>query len=1240
MVERNMIREGFIFNTATSPLNPTFSGSQIVNEKQATDIADENISVSAVTVSATENINLTADLGARWKLNRIELYTDDPSAVNILMDISDNNVEFFPVTMTGSPNLYVGDILDSTISGAPRYIRYNHAAASDVEVFEWKAINDDTLVDFGSDGTQTEVEIEDAPVGRVSDNVQNLQLFNRFHKPGAAFVFIDDTGTAADELFEISTSSNGPWFGRNVQESLQPDNVPWVSGTLDGTHEVAASGFYMNWYDNQSGMSWTPTDSAFSAFNPDPIYGGSLSYITTGLTPTYRSPNAYTDGLTPWQTVTAGVGNINSPHLRNVLVDTDLFDSIRVRLKVSPLALNDTVEGPRVRWRWVDDDNPADPFPLANSSLSQFPFSNFTGDVQDFIFKVGDVPTWSGAPFHMIRGLEIDPFITVTGIGNTYDLYEIEAFNSNGQSRVILDRQPTQSGSRPILIDNNMTSFTSSYSWLLPNTRITQPCIITKVSIVSAGQNSTGAGIFLYRETPDSGNYNFPGVPPIIVPGNDPNIPGGASGDNFEVVATCQFRSMNSAFGTPSTNENWVFWRAEPGDMLGVSSETHSGWTFRYQASGDSNISSWYARNVSSWGNAIVDMESSAVCQSDLNNQDSWEFTTNGIPQVWCNTVSLGSYLANGTYTTPIFDGGVQPSLISSSFVAIEARDSKIDSNTSDAFKTISARASDFPPVDSADMGEVFNYDNLIWGYGPENTYPDGQHGTARGTFPVRKWINEETPAPAGNDWQINHINGFVTNRENLGESIKNLGGAMLHHTAKDELWVMNCLASGILPNDIRPIWDVYNPDSLEYVRTDHVKGQLTYSYRATVPNNVSEEDFEPVGFIYDEAYDEIYIIQRENSFFLGTVSYYALVMDTEGNFKRLAWRSGAMGETANRMQQMTSVAFDGTYHYVLTSNTTGTTSFGDYLEIIKRGDTNNLSDNTQTTVIASFDLSTLPGLEGADGNPITQQCIYNSVDGLLYLFFGDPLNSGDNYGYRNPEMYALRVTIDDDVLQSIVKVPLVDPWGTSTTEGIRLSELGQKRDAYSGNWAGPDSANDRTDLITNRSLNFLSASCYDSHRDAYHIISSVTPQFWNDWDARENWRRTNNDLYDKKTLQMFYSCSAGTLPISYGDTPVNPKGSDPNWGTLSGTLGWESLQENSVLFPTGRYGQMRYTLNSSPDFVTTPQLLTSQLDQGIRAGTVPASGTTDLWLRTDIPEDQPLGDLTSGLKVFWELPE
>ncbi|MBD3260714.1 MAG: hypothetical protein GF334_03420, partial [Candidatus Altiarchaeales archaeon] len=262
MVERNMIREGFIRNTPVSTGNPTFSGSQVANEAQLSALADENTSVAAITVSATENIDLTADLGARWKLGRLELYTDESTIGNVTMEISDNNVDFHGVTLTGSPNMYVGDIPDSTVSGAPRYIRYRHAASTATDVFEWKAINDDTIVDFGVDGSQTQAQIDDAPVGRPSDKVTELKLFNRYGKSGTASVFVDNTGAAADELIEVATTTTGPWFGRVISDTVQPDRVPFTSGTLDNTQVVGASGYFVDYVNSSKDRGWQGDNGA------------------------------------------------------------------------------------------------------------------------------------------------------------------------------------------------------------------------------------------------------------------------------------------------------------------------------------------------------------------------------------------------------------------------------------------------------------------------------------------------------------------------------------------------------------------------------------------------------------------------------------------------------------------------------------------------------------------------------------------------------------------------------------------------------------------------------------------------------------------------------------------------------------------------------------------------------------------------------------------------------------------
>ena len=96
----------------------------------------------------------------------------------------------------------------------------------------------------------------------------------------------------------------------------------------------------------------------------------------------------------------------------------------------------------------------------------------------------------------------------------------------------------------------------------------------------------------------------------------------------------------------------------------------------------------------------------------------------------------------------------------------------------------------------------------------------------------------------------------------------------------------------------------------------------------------------------------------------------------------------------------------------------------------------------------------------------------------------------------------------------------------------------------------------------------------------------------------------------------------------------------DTTWGTASGTLDFETIITDTVLFPTGRFGQVEYTLNATPDGLQTPFLERSQIAQGLKVGEIPASGTRDIFLRTDIPADENIGDQRGRLKVFWQLEE
>ncbi len=66
MVERNMIKEGFVKNSVT--VSGTVSGTQVVSIPQINALVDEDITTVAITITGSEFIALNADMGARWKL--------------------------------------------------------------------------------------------------------------------------------------------------------------------------------------------------------------------------------------------------------------------------------------------------------------------------------------------------------------------------------------------------------------------------------------------------------------------------------------------------------------------------------------------------------------------------------------------------------------------------------------------------------------------------------------------------------------------------------------------------------------------------------------------------------------------------------------------------------------------------------------------------------------------------------------------------------------------------------------------------------------------------------------------------------------------------------------------------------------------------------------------------------------------------------------------------------------------
>ncbi len=1150
MVERNMIKEGFVKNSVT--VSGTVSGTQVVTIPQINVLVDENIAAVALTITGSEFIALDADMGARWKLEKIEYHTDAASTTGLTMLISDDDIDYFEVTMTGSPPLYVGDISPTTVSGAPRFIRVVHSGSVDVDVFEWRAINDDTLVDFGADRSQEELTIADAPIGRPSDQVERLTLFNAFPKQATGFLYIEESGTDADAQIEVALKEAGPYVSRNTSTATQPDTTDWEEGQFLNTLVISSGSYFVDFTGGFQG--WETEDMSLVT-----VTGGAIVGISNDFTPAFKIKNDFGQSADEPATQIPGVFAFRA----------DDYDTVEVSLRVPFIDRTDFVEGPRLFWNTQDDV--AD-FETARSVAAFTAGANFKNAIEKYTFNVGNLTTWSGA----VRAFKVQPFTTSTGISIPAELYQLNVAHSSKKERVGLTFSPVNSGTfAPMTKDLTVDSPDTAESVLDFRHRIKEPCIVTRVQVLTAVGASRG-GVFLCTIT----GTDFPNP-----------------GSNFLVKQRATIPE-NNAHSEPQVFEMNVFWSAEPGDIIGYTTEGAPGSQDKRFIVGDTDDAFL--------GDTTVGLHDFGTIGDTQDDLDASTFTSNARNySIKYDSISAGSYISSGRYTTPVFDVGTVPALATVAFESDQPAGTSIDVDTGTAFNTVNARASDVPPRTSVDLGEVINAPRFI---------NAGAH------------VNSNISGFA-----INAINENVTTREGF-VALPNTGGAAFYHESKNELWILNLLISGSVTTDLRPTWDALDIDTGNYLRTQHVTGEVTYSFQG---ENSDDFKFEPVAFIpnYDDG--EIYIIGREPAFFIGASSYYGIILDLEGNFKDVFWRNGSVGEPSgasdDRFETMQNITFDGTNFYILSDTAKNTGALPDDMErlgIYRFGGTDSTSA-AQVTFLDEIVISSIPGLAFTAGAGPDPRCIaYNSRDDNYYLLLYNVFGT-EGVDNRVPELITIDITNDgsDNFTASVTSV-------SGTSEGLanRLTAF-----TLSAGFESSD-RNDEWDGIIDRRLQWFTDMTYVSNRDSFVVLQNRRSERGGDFTGEGQPQAADFDLFRAKTLSFYGEIGAGIVTSTV--FPAIPSPSDELWGTLSGTLAFDEVQENSPLFPVGRFVQVEYTLNSDLERIVTPQLSQSHLPQGLRLGEIPGSGTKDIFVRTNIPEGTSTALREGSLKVFWELEE
>jgi hypothetical protein len=620
---------------------------------------------------------------------------------------------------------------------------------------------------------------------------------------------------------------------------------------------------------------------------------------------------------------------------------------------------------------------------------------------------------------------------------------------------------------------------------------------------------------------------------------------------------------------------------------------------------------------------SLVDLASTATLQTDLNALSNW-FTTGGRFNIQFKAVSAGPYVGTGEYFTPIFDGGGTPALVSFEFESDEPAGTSIDVGGGATLDTIYARASSTTPDTRTSLGR--RVQEFMLGAHPSDT-------------PSQFDPNYQS------DYVIGTFNAEVTSRENEtsggGDTrIINIGVASLWHEVNQEWWVMNVLLSGTINTDMRPVWDVYDittkPPS--YLRTQHVTDTIGYTHTNDQSTN-NANAFEVVGFCADYDREEIYIITREDEFKIGSGSYHGIILDLDGNYKDVFWRSsqltqdivdhGVETSTSNafrHLENMRTVTYKAPYFYALTSNTTGSDA-GTRINVYRLGNNPLDPDNpNDVEFISSIVIGSISGIpvSVSDASPVDIMT-YCGANDLFYLFKDD-----------GTDLFTLRSVVTGDTPSE--SVTFVN--GPISLTGIPYSPAffpsGSLSDGFSASYSYTLVPWDGQGEVQQYKRMVNLAYCKD--RDTFLELLVYNSRLSRDL-IRYGQYSSNHFLWRHQLHSILIEIAADAATVS--TDPVFPKFADiqdPRWGTLSGSLAFTQVAENSILFPTGRYAQLRYQLNANPERTRTPYLIQSRLNQGLRVSDIPASGTKTIYLRTNIPEDEIIGDQSTNLKVYWEL--
>ena len=221
----------------------TTSGNVSLTRAQLQTLVDGNYTSGGVVLSGSDILALDVDLGERIGISDIRYYFTGASASGTVV----SGINFYYKDYESDPwvslTTAIGAGYYTTTSGNffPRLVRVVHTISGTAvsgTLHEYEVNSNEDIVDYGTDGTLIEKDLQDTPFG--TSDPYTIPVYNDGDRTATAYVYIGNTGTDADDMLRISEAQNGTYVGIDDGVVIGSDDgeFPFTFGNLDGTAVV------------------------------------------------------------------------------------------------------------------------------------------------------------------------------------------------------------------------------------------------------------------------------------------------------------------------------------------------------------------------------------------------------------------------------------------------------------------------------------------------------------------------------------------------------------------------------------------------------------------------------------------------------------------------------------------------------------------------------------------------------------------------------------------------------------------------------------------------------------------------------------------------------------------------------------------------------------------------------------------------------------------------------------------